>query len=87
MGGCCSYSHQLNELILKKRDWRYIKDLAYFSSLGLQVALSIFLGFGLGRYLDGRMNTGPWLTIVFFIVGVAAAARNIGLAIKKLRNF
>jgi ATP synthase protein I len=72
---------------LKKRDWRYIKDLAYFSSLGLQVALSIFLGFWLGRYLDGRMNTGPWLTIVFFIVGVAAAARNIGLAIKKLRNF
>jgi ATP synthase protein I len=72
---------------LKKRDWRYIKDLAYFSSLGLQVALSIFLGFGLGRYLDGRLKTGPWLTIVFFIVGVAAAARNIGLAIKKLRNF
>jgi ATP synthase protein I len=72
---------------LKKRDWRYIKDLAYFSSLGLQVALSIFLGFWLGRYLDGRMDTGPWLTIVFFIVGVAAAARNIGLAIKKLRNF
>jgi len=72
---------------LKKRDWRYIKDLAYYSSLGLQVALSIFLGFGLGRYLDGRMDTGPWLTIVFFIVGVAAAARNIGLAIKKLRNF
>jgi ATP synthase protein I len=86
-GGCCGYAHQLNELILKKRDWRYIKDLAYYSSLGLQVALSIFLGFGLGRYLDGRMNTGPWLTIVFFIVGVAAAARNIGLAIKKLRNF
>jgi ATP synthase protein I len=86
-GGCCGYSYQLNELILKKRDWRYIKDLAYFSSLGLQVALSIFLGFGLGCYLDGRMNTGPWLTIVFFIVGVAAAVRNIGLAIKKLRNF
>ncbi len=61
--------------------------MAYYSSLGLQVALSIFIGYGIGRYLDGKFDTDPWLTIVFFIFGVAAAARNLGLAIKKLRNF
>jgi ATP synthase protein I len=72
---------------LKKRDWRYIRELAYFSSLGLQVALSIFIGFGIGRYLDKRFDTDPWLTVVFFFLGVAAAVRNLGLAIKKLRKF
>jgi ATP synthase protein I len=72
---------------LRKRNWRDIKDLAYYSSLGLQVALSIFLGYGAGRYLDGKFETDPWLTIIFFLLGVAAAFRNIGLAIKKLRNF
>jgi len=72
---------------LKKRDWRYIRELAYFSSIGFQVALSIFIGFGLGHYLDGKWDTEPWLTIIFFILGVAAAGRNIGLAIKKLRDF
>ena len=72
---------------MKNRDWRYIKELAYFGSLGLQVALSIFIGYGIGRYLDARFETGPWLTIVFFIFGIAAALRNLGLAIKKLRNF
>jgi ATP synthase protein I len=72
---------------LKKKDWRYIKELAYFGSLGLQVALSIFIGYGAGKYLDGKFNTDPWLTIVFFILGIAAAGRNLGLAIKKLRNF
>ena len=73
--------------ILKKRDWRYIRELAYFGSLGLQVALAIFIGYGIGHYLDLKFNTGPWLTIVFFLFGIAAAFRNIGLAIKKLRNF
>jgi len=82
-----SGSHRLDELILKKRDWRNIKDLAYFSSLGLQVALSIFIGYGVGRYLDAKFDTQPWMTIIFFILGIAAAFRNIGLAIKKLRNF
>jgi len=72
---------------LKKRDWRYIRELAYYSSLGLQVALSILIGYGIGTYLDSKFRTGPWLTVVFFVLGVAAAGRNIGLAIKKLRNF
>lgn len=86
---CRTFSniHWLNGLELKKKDWRYIKDLAYFSSLGLQVALSIFIGYGVGRYLDGKFNTTPWLTLIFFVLGVAAAIRNLGLAIKKLRNF
>lgn len=74
-------------LALKKRDWRYIRELAYYSSLGLQVALSIFIGFGVGRYLDNRFDTDPWMTVVFFLLGVAAAVRNLGLAIKKIRKF
>jgi ATP synthase protein I len=71
---------------LTKKDWRYIRELAYYSSLGLQVALSILLGFGLGVYLDSKLDTNPWLTVIFFILGVAAAYRNIGLAIKKLQK-
>jgi ATP synthase protein I len=73
--------------VLKKRDWRHINELAYFASMGLQVALSIFIGYGIGRYLDAKFDTRPWLTAIFFILGVAAAGRNIGLAIKKLRKF
>lgn len=89
VNSCRTFSnkHWLSGLELKKKDWRYIKELAYFGSLGLQVALSILIGYGVGRYLDGKFNTAPWLTLVFFVFGVAAAIRNLGLAIKKLRNF
>ncbi len=71
---------------MKKKDWRYIRELAYYSSLGLQVALSILIGYAIGWYLDTKLGSHPWLTVIFFILGVAAAYRNIGLAITKLRK-
>jgi ATP synthase protein I len=65
---------------------RYIKELAYFSTVGLSVALAIFIGLAIGVYLDHRWNTSPWLTLVFIVLGIAAGFRNIGLAIKKIRK-
>jgi len=71
---------------MKKETLRSLKDLAYFSSLGFQVALSIVIGLGLGVYLDKRFGTGPWLTLIFLGLGIAAGYRNIALAIRKVRN-
>jgi ATP synthase protein I len=72
---------------MAKRNLQYLKELAYFSSIGLSVALSIFIGLGIGVYLDGRFGTNPWLTLIFLGLGIAAGYRNIGLAIKKSRKF
>jgi ATP synthase protein I len=66
-----------------RRAWR---ELAYFSSIGFSVALSIFIGLFVGVYLDQRFGTSPWCTLVFLALGIAAAFRNIGLAIKKSRK-
>ena len=66
-----------------RRAWR---ELAYFGSIGFSVALSIFIGLGVGVYLDRRFETSPWCTLVFLVLGIAAAYRNIALAIKKSRK-
>ena len=66
-----------------RRAWR---ELAYFGSIGFSVALSIFIGLGVGVYLDRRFETSPWCTLVFLVLGIAAAFRNIALAIKKSRK-
>ena len=72
---------------MKKESRRTIRELIYYSSLGFQVALSIFIGLGIGIYLDRRVfDTTPWLTLVFLALGIAAGFRNIGLAIKKSRE-
>jgi ATP synthase protein I len=72
---------------MKKRDLRHVKELAYYSSIGLSIALSIFIGLGIGVYLDERFGTNPWLTLIFLGFGIAAGYRNIGLAIRKARKY
>jgi ATP synthase protein I len=72
---------------MKNETRRYIREMAYFSSIGLSVALSIFIGLGIGLWLDRKFDTAPWLMLVFLGMGIAAGYRNIGLAIKKSRKF
>jgi ATP synthase protein I len=72
---------------MKRETRRYFRELAYYSSLGLQIALSIFIGLAIGVYLDRRFDTQPWLTLIFLGFGIAAGFKNIALAIKKSSKF
>jgi ATP synthase protein I len=72
---------------MKREKVRALKDLAYYSSMGLQVALSIFIGLAAGVYLDRKFDMTPWFTLIFLGLGIAAGFRNIVLAIKKSRKF
>ncbi len=65
---------------------RAFKDLAYYSSLGISVALAIFIGLGVGVWLDRKFDTSPWLTLIFLLFGIAAGFRNIALVIKRARK-
>ncbi len=72
---------------MEKETRRYIKDLAYFSSLGFQIALPIVACYFAGHYLDEKVfSSSPWATLIFLALGIAAAVRNIMLAIKKIRK-
>jgi len=72
---------------MKRETLRHFRELAYYSSLGFQIALSIFIGLFFGIFLDRKFDTSPYLTMVFLVLGIAAGFRNIGLAIKKSRKF
>lgn len=56
------------------------KMLADFSTIGMTVAFSIFIGVGFGYYLDHKVfdgKTAPWLTLIFLGFGVASAFLNM----------
>jgi len=72
---------------MERETKRSIRELAYYGSLGLSIALSIFIGLGIGVYLDRRFDTTPWCTFIFLGLGIAAGYRNIALAIKKTRKY
>jgi ATP synthase protein I len=71
---------------LKRETRRAIRDLAFYSSLGFSVALSIFIGLGLGYWLDNKFGTHPWFLFIGLGLGIIAGFRNIGLAIKKTKE-
>ena len=47
------------------------------ATVGLELAASIVVGYFMGDWLDGRFDTGPWFTMVFVLLGIAAGFRNI----------
>ena len=56
------------------------KMLADFSTIGMTVAFSIFIGVGFGYYLDNKVfngSTHPWFTLIFLGFGVASAFLNL----------
>lgn len=64
----------------KKMRREMIRLLADFSTIGMTMAFSIFIGVGFGYYLDQRVFDGrtyPVLTLVFLAFGVAAAFYNL----------
>lgn len=71
---------------MKKDTSKTLRELAYYSSLGLSVALSIFIGLFAGIWLDGKFDTKPVLTLVGLGLGIAAGFRNLFLAAKKSRK-
>jgi len=57
-----------------------MRMLADFSTIGMTVAFSIFIGAGFGYLLDNKLfagKTSPWFSLVFLGFGVAAAFVNL----------
>jgi ATP synthase protein I len=65
---------------------KLIQQIASYSTLGLEMGLSVALGVGIGYYLDKWLNTEPWLLIVFLLLGVIAGFRSLYRALKRLQK-
>jgi len=63
-----------------KTTWQVVGDAL---QLGVSIVLAIFIGAGLGYWLDGKLGTFPYLSIIGFLSGVAAAGRNVWIVVRK----
>ena len=71
---------------LKKKNSIYIKLLSY-STIGIEMGVSVGAGFFIGNYLDNKfITTKPYLTIFFIIAGFGAAVKSFIRMIKKLQK-
>jgi F0F1-type ATP synthase assembly protein I len=59
------------------------KDIGSYSTVGLDLALSILVGLFAGRWLDQKLGTHQWLTLVGVGFGIAAGARTVWRALQR----
>ncbi|HWQ73935.1 MAG TPA: AtpZ/AtpI family protein [Syntrophomonas sp.] len=57
----------------KKQNWP--RALADAMNLATSVAAAIALGYFGGRWLDGRFDTGPWLSVAGLLLGMLTAGK------------
>jgi ATP synthase protein I len=55
----------------------FFRELGKYSALGLEMALSVVIGLGIGYYLDKWLGTAPWLMILWIGFGFAAGVRSL----------
>ena len=60
---------------MKKKTW--IKGLGLLTQLGVVMITPILICTFIGIYLDEKAQKEPLFTIIFLLIGVAAAFRNL----------
>lgn len=68
---------------MDKDSKKSLVQMAYASSIGIAMVITVFGGLYLGGYLDRRLGTGHKFTLLFLIVGIAAGFKNIHTFIKR----
>lgn len=61
---------------------RYLR----FSSMGIELGLSVMAGLIGGQWLDKKFGTTPWLLLVGLLLGMAAGFRSMWRALRALKQ-
>lgn len=60
-----------------KPDNDLLTTLGVYGAIGFQLAIAVVVGVMLGRWLDARWGTTPWLTIAGMLLGSGAGFWNL----------
>jgi ATP synthase protein I len=60
------------------------RKIAELSSIGLMLPSSIIVGLFIGYLLDRWLGTGPWLLLIFTVLGVVSGLLSLFRTLKKL---
>jgi F0F1-type ATP synthase assembly protein I len=73
-------------MLLPREQREQLKQVLGLSTIGLELALSIALGYFGGRWLDGKFGTGPWLQWIGLALGLAAGGRSLYRVVRRAQR-
>ena len=65
---------QKSNAAASKEMWRLT---GRFSFIGIEFGVAILLGLVAGQWLDGKLGTDPWMTLLLIALGFTAATRDL----------
>ena len=54
--------------------------------MGLEVGLSVVVGFLIGTWMDEWLKTAPWFLIIFGLAGIIAGYRSMFRMVKRMQS-
>ncbi len=63
--------------MIKKKSKFSLSESFSFGTIGLHLVSGIIVGTFIGYMLDSFFKTSPWLTIIFFFLGIIAGFYNM----------
>ena len=57
-----------------------------FSSMGMELGLSVVIGFLIGSWIDEWLETEPWFLLIFGFAGIIAGYRSVFRLVKKVQS-
>jgi len=73
-------------MLLNKEQREQLKQLGSLSTIGLELGLSIALGYLGGRWLDGKLGTEPWLQWIGLGFGLAAGGVSLYRVVRRAQR-
>lgn len=68
----------------KPKNSGFLQAMAITTTIGAEMAITVTLGFYIGRTLDKQFNTEPWIMVTGILLGVATGIWGI---VKILQRF
>ena len=56
------------------------------ATIGIEMAISVAVGWLGGRWLDAKLHTGPWLEGIGFVLGLVAGFRSLYTLARRIRK-
>lgn len=64
---------------------RNLKGIGQYGTIGIEMVLSMLVGLWVGTKLDEKLGTSPWMAVLWFFFGCAAAGRSVYRAWKSMQ--
>ncbi len=66
--------------------YRYIRLAAALGTVPFMLGVGPLVGYFIGRWLDRRLHTDPWMQFVFLGLGLAATVRYIVRVVRQVQK-